>query len=159
MKSTISVLKISMILLIFVTMTSEKCSKEDTKGSKYTAETMVVMSKTTCFGKCPAYTITIDGTGAALYKGKMFVEKEGEYIKSFTVTETTVLLDAFAEADFWSFEKEYTADITDLPTTYLTFKHDGKEKKIRMYYEVPKKLKELEALVVAMAESEGWEKK
>ncbi len=65
---------------------------------------------------------------------------------------------AFEVNDFWSFEDEYTAKVTDLPTTYLTCTVDGKTKMIKMYYNVPADLINLAKLLDSYANSEDWQK-
>jgi len=45
---------------------------------------------------------------------------------------------------FLILKKEYTSNITDLPSTIVTFSINGQEKKIVDYYGAPDKLKELE---------------
>ncbi len=114
------------------------------------------MSKTACFGACPVYEFKIDGKGKATYEGLKFVELEGKHEMDYPPETVNDLFKAFAEADFWSFEDEYTDQIADLPTTYLTFTHDGKTKKIKDYYNAPEKLKALEKKVEAIVETTLW---
>lgn len=148
---------LSFALLVGLVFTSEKCEK---KGGSYqfSEATEIEMRTTACFGQCPVYTIKINGQGGASYLGKMFVEKEGRYTKRFSAGEVNSLIRSFEKADFWSFENEYSSNVTDLPTTFLIFKHEGQQKKIKMYYGYPDELKELADYVKTAAESSGWEK-
>lgn len=143
------------VLVVCLLFTSEKC---ESGKYQFSEETEIEMRTTACFGRCPVYTIKINGQGGASFNGKMFTEKEGRHTKRFAAGEVNALIREFEKADFWSFENEYTAEVTDLPTTYLIFKHDGQQKKIKMYYGYPDKLKELAGYVEKAAESEGWEK-
>lgn len=148
-------MRILFFLLSFVLFSAQKC--ENQPGS-YGPDTYVEMKKSGCFGTCPIYTIRIDGSGKASYKGDRFVVKTGNYTKQFTEKQTEGLMQAFENVDFWSFEDEYLADITDLPYTFLTFSQGGKTKKITLYYHVPDQLTALANLVSSFADSEGgWE--
>lgn len=145
----------SLVLFTFLVFTSEKCEKDN---YQYTETTEVEIRTTACFGQCPVYTMKINGLGGASYDGKMFTDKMGRHNKRFAAGETNALIRSFDKADFFSFKNEYTADVTDLPTTYLIFKHDGQEKKIKMYYGYPDELKELAEYMKTAADSDGWEK-
>lgn len=146
------------ILLFFaiVLFSSETCKENRTDKYLYGESDAVEMSKGVCFGTCPVYNISIKGNGEAGYEGIRFVKKEGLFTKKFTAQETNVLFNAFEKSDFWSFQDEYTEEVTDLPTTFLTFRYKGKEKKIRMYFGYPEELETLAGYVAEMAESEGW---
>lgn len=124
----------------------------------YDENSNITLQKTDCFGTCPVYTIQIDGSGQAKLEGQKFFDKIGTYQKQLSKEETHQLFTAFANADFWSFKDEYTAPVTDMPTTYVTFENHGKRKKITDYFEAPQKLKDLEALVEAIAGSGNWDK-
>ncbi|MCP3929805.1 MAG: hypothetical protein GY705_11965 [Bacteroidetes bacterium] len=142
--------------LMFLLFSSQKCDR-DQKYS-YDSGSIIKMSKTNCFGWCPVYSIEINGEGEALYKGERHVKREGKYEMQLPAAVADSLFNLFVDADYFSFKDEYSAQVTDLPTTYLTFKHKGQEKKIRMYYNVPEKLRELSKYVEKIAFSEGWNK-
>ena len=125
------------------------------KGFLYSANDVIEISKGACFGTCPVYDFKIDGLGKATFKGKAFVKREGDFVKQFSAEETNAIFDSFKRADFWSFENEYTAAVTDLPTVWLSFYFMERSKKIRCYYDVPVKLVNLGKEVEALALSEG----
>lgn len=122
------------------------------------ANSVIEMNTTPCFGACPEYDITINGTGLATYNGKRYAPRAGNFTKQLTAEETKTLFDAFVAADFFAFEDEYTSTISDLPTTFISFSHEGQTKKIKDYYGAPDKLDDLENRVEAIGKSEGWEK-
>ncbi|MCB9283639.1 MAG: hypothetical protein H6563_06140 [Lewinellaceae bacterium] len=118
---------------------------------------MIKLSRGVCFGSCPVYDFTIDGNGKATYAGKRFVDKVGTYSKTFNPEETNRLFRKFQKADFWSYQDEYYADVSDLPMNFITFEHEGRSKKIKAYYNVPESLTALMNEVDAYANTEGWE--
>ena len=128
-------------------------------GYQYTGQDVIELEKDPCFGTCPVYQFKIDGKGNATFLGEKNVGKEGNWKRVFPPAETNELFQAFEQGDFWGFEDEYTAQVTDLPTTWVTFRMAGKEKKIKDYYGAPPALKELEKKAELLAESEeGWQK-
>jgi hypothetical protein len=46
--------------------------------------------------------------------------------------------------------------VTDLPTTYLTFEHEGKQKKIKLYYGYPEELGTIVEQLQEVALTKGW---
>lgn len=144
--------------LLFFLFTAEKCEQVNTEQYQYPAESSISMEKTGCYGSCPIYTITIHADGRAEYNGRRFVKKEGAYRKTFSPKQTNALFQAFDSAGLHSYQDEYTAPVTDLPYTYLSWVHEGRTKKITLYYDFPEKLDGLAKLVASFAESEGWEK-
>lgn len=148
---------LALILVASVLMAS-KCKRDGSDtDSKLTAASSITIQKTGCFGTCPTYIFTIDGTGKGIYQGARFVLVSGEKEKQFSAEKTNSLFQAFAEADYWSYEDAYADDrIVDLPSTYLTYTHDGQTKKIRLAYQFPEKLGELSNLTQSYANSEFW---
>jgi hypothetical protein len=124
---------------------------------RYDAQSFIEMKKEPCFGLCPVYTIKIDGSGQAVFSGERNVKKIGNFKKTLTPDEVSALFMAFENGKFQDFKEEYTDQVSDQPTTYLTFQHGGNRKTVKDYFGAPTELKELEKLVELIAESEdGW---
>ncbi|MBX9850224.1 MAG: hypothetical protein K2X86_00525 [Cytophagaceae bacterium] len=118
---------------------------------------VIIMEKTECYGYCPVYSITIDGTGKVIYEGKKHVKKVGKFERQLSGKEISTIFSAFEHSDFFKLQNEYTAGVSDMPTVYVTFEHQGQKKKITDYYGAPESLKKLEELVEKVALSEeGW---
>lgn len=129
------------------------------KAHNRASNPVFIIQQTACFGECPVYIMKIYKNGLVEYNGEMFVEKEGLYEKTISEQKVKELIAKFNDAAFFSFEDEYTTNITDLPTTFTTFNHDGKSKKIKNYHGAPDELKELESELRKIAESDdGWKK-
>ncbi|MCW3071568.1 MAG: hypothetical protein JWO44_1458 [Bacteroidetes bacterium] len=148
------------VLLLAPCNASKKTAAAGTPAKADKTKTIVITyEKTVCFGKCPAFTMSISGeTKKALYKGDSNVEKLGNYEKSISENELTKLADAFEKYKFFDMKDEYTSMITDVPSKYITYTIDGKSKKIKDRYNAPAELKEIEKLLDAIADSGGWEK-
>ena len=139
-------------LLIGLVLFNLSCAKQPS-GSR---ELVISLEKTPCYGFCPVYTIEIYDDLSVMYRGERNVPLEGEHIFRIKSKELDGLVNSFLEADFFEFESDYTRPVTDLPTTYIRFTHNGESKKIRDYSGAPEKLKELEAKVEDFVKKKIW---
>ena len=130
-------------------------SSKQTKGEMYP---IITIEKTICFGTCPAYLFKAYPDGSVTYTGKDYVELVGEYKASISKEELANIKTLFDEADYFSFANVYSANITDLPTTYLYYDNGKQNKKITDYHGAPESLKKLEEDVEALINSIAWEK-
>ena len=143
-----------LLVLAFLLFSAEKCNKNK---YEYSEASVIEIVKTPCYGKCPEYSFRIQGNGEAEFKGKRNVPLEGTHQRTFPVDTANYLFSTFVAADLWQYDNEYTEQVTDLPTTYLSFTHDGKTKKIKMYYGYPEELDNLAGMLQELAFSKGWE--
>ena len=146
----------TLFALAALLLMASKCDEQNNKKYRYTDATSVEIVKTACFGSCPVYTFKVMGNGQAEYEGKRFVDLEGKHTRTYAIDTTNILFDRLMEADLWSYENEYTDNVTDLPTTYLTFVHEGKQKKMKLYFGVPEELKAITKELEALAFAKGW---
>jgi len=145
------------LLTVVSVQSSCRKSKAASEFNRFENST-IILEKTPCYGTCPVYVITIKGTGEVMYEGKEHVTKKGKYQKKLSDKEVNKLFNAFECSNFSDFRSEYTEEVSDMPTTYLTFEHRGYKKKITDYYGAPEELKKLEKMVEEIAESEeGWD--
>ena len=119
---------------------------------------MMMMERTTCMGDCPAFVFNVYPDGSATYEGKSNVMLIGNYTTTISVEQLDILKNSFNEAEFFKFADVYSANITDLPTTFIYY-NDGKQSlKITDYYGAPEPLTGLEAKVVSFIEALDWQK-
>ena len=104
---------------------------------------IISLEKTACFGTCPIFSINIFNNGDVLYYGKKFVKKLGNLNLELDQKEINQILNKAKEINFNNLKSEYTENISDLPTTYITIN----KKTIKNYYGAPKELKDLEKLI------------
>ena len=118
------------------------------------------LQKTACFGRCPMFTLTINGeTNTATYKGDQNVDKVGTYEKKISDDELQKLVDAFEKRKLFDMQDAYNKQqVTDLPSTYVSYSINGKSKKIQDRFQAPPELKELEKLLDDFGNTDGWEK-
>jgi membrane dipeptidase len=104
----------------------------------------ITLQRTTCFGTCPDYTVTLRGDGTVIYAGRQFVKTPGEHTWKIDPAAVRALAREMEAAGFFEMQDEYTARITDNPTTYTTLKIGSRSKKIQDYVAGPPKLKDIE---------------
>lgn len=146
------------IAILFGPCNSSKKIAASTNNSDYD-KLEIIYQRTVCFGRCPVYTLTINGASQlATYKGEQNTEKLGTYTKKITSEDLKQWVEAFEKANFNSLNDEYLGMITDFPIKYISYSNKGKTKKIKERSGAPKELTDLEKMLDAFAESEGWTK-
>ena len=146
-------------LLLFIAPcnNSKKLAESPTNDN---SKVTIIYQATPCFGRCPIYTLTINGESkTATFVGEKDTEKIGTYTKAVSKKELDEFVKAFEDAQFFSLNDEYLGNITDFPIKYITYTNNGKTKKIKERSGAPKALTDLEKLLNAYAiNEEGWKK-
>ncbi len=147
------------IFLVFLAPCNKEKSIYSTSVSK-NADVVITFRTTACFGKCPIYTLTIEGEKKiATFTGEQNTEKIGVYTKSISTKELDEFVAAFDKAGFNALDDEYLGHITDFPIKTITYTKGGKTKKIRERSGAPEALTNLEKMLHEYANSEtGWKK-
>ncbi len=144
------------ILTLSLSIVACNSTKKMSSEYMYPAESQISLRKGPCFGQCPVFEFSIDGTGTATYNGKKFTDNSGMHAKQFSTEETNSIFKLFESSDFFSFEDEYIANVSDLPGAWISFKHKGQEKEIYAYFKVPQELVDLIASADALTATQGW---
>ncbi|MEZ4983798.1 MAG: DUF6438 domain-containing protein [Saprospiraceae bacterium] len=118
----------------------------------------IEMQKGACFGSCPVYKLTIYQGGIAAYEGQRFTERVGLHTKKLSSEAYKTLIAAFQEAEMWSFQNTYKAEVPDLPTVTITYYEGDQVKSVKGKDGRPTKIIELEKMLTAIADSGGWER-
>ena len=115
------------------------------------------LKKDPCFGVCPVYSFRLDGKGNGSFTGTRNVSKQGDWTRKLSPQATNALFTAFEQSNFAQFQDEYTAQVTDLPTTWVTYSNGVINKTIKDYYGSPEALKNLEKMAETIAEEgDDW---
>lgn len=124
----------------------------------------ISLKRTSCFWRCPAYSLTIQGNGLMIYEGHEFVAVKGQWIKRIPTDDVVKLLGQFYNIDFFSLKDQYryiryidvepngkvnerVVHAEDLPTTYIRLRINNYEKSVEDYFEAPDGLQQLEQLI------------
>jgi len=116
-------------------------------GPASTETIEITLQRTTCFGTCPEYMVTLRGDGTVTYSGRQFVRTPGTHTWKIDPAAVRALAREMETAGFFELMNEYTSLITDNPTTYTTLKIGNRAKKVKNYISGPVKLKDIEAKI------------
>ena len=143
------------ILMILVSLLINSCS-----GPRIITDEdlLIELQRTPCYGTCQVYTVKIDKNGKGLFEGVENVEKIGRFSFSLSQDELMEIENAFHQVDFYRLKNIYDAQVSDLPTTYITYNKDGNRKKIMDYYGGPEELRNLENSIETLVLSKKMKK-
>jgi hypothetical protein len=91
------------------------------------------LKRTTCFGSCPDYEVTVAGDGTVRFKGNSFVSIPGDHVAHIPVEVVKELVEDFKNADFFSAKGEYRGNWTDNPTQTVSLTVNGHAKTVVDY--------------------------
>lgn len=93
----------------------------------------ITIERTTCFGTCPDYKLTIYGDGKVFYYGRYFVQSIGPRIKYIPKSKVQELVSEIKKSNFFGFEDNYISPLTDMPSIIISVNLEGKSKTIDIY--------------------------
>ncbi|MCD6564319.1 MAG: hypothetical protein J7K53_00090 [Bacteroidales bacterium] len=144
--------------LIYITVLLVFSSCAATKN--YTQDDILFsMKKTSCYGPCPVYEMKIYKNGFVKLTAEEHLDLKGEFYTKLPGSKVKTLISIFKEAGFFEMEGQYTSIIKDLPTTWIFYSNEGRQKRIKDYDGAPESLKDLEKELSSLLESEDWKKK
>lgn len=111
----------------------------------------ITIQRTVCYGTCPDYEVTLRGDGTVRYTGRQYVRITGTHSWKVDPAAVRALAREMEQAGYFELKDEYTAMITDNPTTWTTLTIGPRTKKIKDYFAGPKKLKELQQRIDEVA--------
>jgi len=80
----------------------------------------VELSRSGCFGSCPAYNVRLHRDGRVEWDGQAYVSTEGEQRGSVSADAAYRLLEQFRSERFWSLCGRYSRLVSDSATVSLT---------------------------------------
>ena len=117
------------------------------------------LERTTCYGKCPYYKISVYRNGVVLMNGKKNVVHIGQYKAVVSPRKITQLLEKAYQIDYLSLANKYPLKglgIIDFPTCITYLKINKKEKTIYNRNDSPAKLVEYEQFFDRLFEDLEW---
>lgn len=152
----------SATLLLFIALTAFSMQKKKAvkkPGYKYNIKS-VLMHRTTCFGRCPEYTVELKANGTAIYTGIRFVPDSGKYSKNIGSTKINGIYKFMTDNHIDTCSNVYDNRIPDLPGVYYTITYKDSIKKIINAGWGPEYLKELSVKIDDIGKKTGktWKK-
>jgi hypothetical protein len=98
------------------------------------ASVSIGLKRTSCYGSCPSYEVTIAGDGTIHFSGgAVGVQIPGDHIAHISPEAVRLLVQEFRRADFFSARDQYEGNWTDNPTQTLTLSVAGRTKTVVDY--------------------------
>ncbi len=125
----------------------------------------ITLQRTSCYGTCPVYKLTVRRDGNVTYDGKDFVKVKGHRSRTILPERFQKLAREAEKIGFFSFDDDYSFKknpdgsaefVTDMPTTITTVSAGKMRKTVKNYYGGPKALERFEKLIDKLTESVVW---
>jgi Domain of unknown function (DUF6438) len=123
-------------------------------------DTLIRLQRTSCYGPCPVYTLTIDARGTVTYEGERSVRVSGRRTARIDTSKVARLLASAERIRFFEMRDAYrvienpdgtSTLVTDLPTTFVSVTVNGRTKTVEDYVAAPDALTEFEREIDAAA--------
>jgi ankyrin repeat protein len=125
-----------------------------------TSKVSITLSRSGCFGSCPAYSVSVWSDGTINFDGKYYVAATGKHTATIDPDAVRSLAKQFIAAGFYSMDEDYSASVTDMPGYSLSIDIDGHSKSISDYVGswvgMPAVISDLEDEVDELANTVRW---
>jgi hypothetical protein len=122
----------------------------------------ISLKRTRCYGTCPDYTVSVDGSGLVEFAGDKFVLEPGRHQAHISRDKVEELISEFRKADFLSAKDRYIASVTDMPTQTIYLRMGHTEKTVVVYagtrVGMPDAVRELENQIDEVTGTKLWVK-
>jgi hypothetical protein len=116
----------------------------------------ITLERTSCFGTCPVYKVTMQDDGSVSYEGVQFVRVPGKRDWKIEPADVRALARDMEKAGFFEMQDVYTMPATDLPTTYTSLTIGARSKRIKNYLGAPPALREIEQRIDHVSGAKGY---
>ncbi len=140
-----------------LTLITMSCKRTDVPKTPLATDSslLIRMEKTGCYGTCPAYLLEISDVGKIQFKGygHTRVDSASSQLTSEEIRDLRTLV---SDKEFQALEKEYIANVSDLPFTHLTIPTEKGERRISCRGRMPDAFSTVSSFLSDMVESKGW---
>ena len=151
-----------LVLLVFIGCTNQNEAAYSTdskpKNANEVNEIVVSFEQTACFGTCPVHKMEIYGSGHAKYHGDRNVKFEGDFIALVSPKQLAEIIDKANAISFFDLKAEYTAPVTDLPTSIIYIRDGKKKHRVKAYAEYPEELANFIKYLHEVSQNIDWQK-
>jgi len=126
----------------------------------------ISLERRPCFGTCPVYTVTLEGSGVVRFEGVRFVKDTGTSVGTVPPARVDSLLAELEAAGYFTFADRYAMGdpscpryVTDLPTIVTQVRIGSRLKRVehnRGCADAPERLSMLERRIDEVAGTERW---
>lgn len=104
----------------------------------------ISIERTTCYGTCPAYSVTMRHDGTVTYRGFQHTRVGGNHTWKIDPAAVRALAKEMESNGYFELKDDYHRMVTDNPTTYTTLTIGSRTKKIKDYVAGPRVLKDMQ---------------
>ncbi len=102
------------------------------------------IERTSCFGRCPTYQISVFNSGYVLYHGKRNVEKIGFFEAQLNEDQIKLILERANEINYFQLNDRYDGNMTDVPSTITLIQYNDDIKAVIDRVNGPQPLKQFQ---------------
>ncbi len=102
------------------------------------------IERTSCFGRCPTYQISVFNSGYVLYHGKRNVEKIGFFEAQLNENQIKLILERANEINYFQLNDRYDGNMTDVPSTITLIQYNDDIKAVIDRVNGPQPLKQFQ---------------
>jgi hypothetical protein len=114
---------------------------------------------TACLGMCPVFTLVVNSDGTFRYHGENYVKRRGEWHGTVELGELHRVWRYISEMGYFDLADEYTAPVSDLPSTYSMVTSSSRKKIVCNYGELgPAKLSALGDMIDHLLDNAKWKR-
>jgi hypothetical protein len=138
----------------------------DAGAARADSAVRITLERGPCFGTCPVYSVTLDGSGAVLFEGRRFVADSGISTGRVPRARIDSLVAELTARGYFDFADRYVAGepgcvqyATDLPSVITGVQAGGRRKRIEHDHgcmEAPQALTALEGRIDSVAGVARW---
>ena len=92
-------------------------------SKRISPKSSISYQRTACYGTCPIYSLTIDGSGLVSYNGERFADKLGDWQLQLDKSETQEIFNRILNIGWDTMSSVYDRGVTDFPSTILRVNH------------------------------------
>src|SRR5688572_14545697 len=100
-----SVCRVAASIAVAVTLATTSSSTMMAQGVP--DDFVIKLERTSCFGECPVYSVSIDARGNVAYEGTKFVRVEGRQTDRIQVSRVAALLETAERIGFFDLRDQY----------------------------------------------------
>lgn len=102
------------------------------------------IERTSCFGRCPTYEISVFESGYVIYHGKRNVDKIGFYESRLSNEQLKLILERAKAIDYFQLNDRYDGNMTDVPSTITLIQYNDDIKAVIDRVNGPQALKQFQ---------------
>ena len=115
------------------------------------------IERTSCFGNCPVYTVTLDADGTVSWQGKEHVTQKGPATAQVDSAAARSMIEKFRSMGFWALCARYDRITTDVATALTTLRIGADQKSVNDRADgAPDWLRELNREMELLVDTHRW---